>query len=168
MSRWMPDTAAIAPTDPTERQRLRQVLHVVGTEGDRVHLRADRAAACAGCAARAGCATKALAGQTTPETLSLLRPAGMELCPGDEVVVSLPARSFLAAAGLAYLVPPAALALAAGLFTMLGWPDFAIALACIPVLALSFVPLWRAERDGGVASDLQIDRSGAQSAPHTP
>ena len=80
------------------------------------------------------------------------------LRPGDEVVVAMPGQTFLSAAALAYLLPPAALALAAGLGAVLGLPDVAVAALCLPVLGLSFLPLIRAERSGRMSGEVRIER----------
>ncbi|WP_226625223.1 SoxR reducing system RseC family protein [Alloyangia pacifica] len=142
-----------ACSDP---RALRQRLRVTAVSGTRVSLEGARASACRTCAARSGCGAGALAelaGGTM--RLTLPRPEGVRL--GDEVIVALPAAAFLGAAGLAYLLPPAALVLALALFAALGLPDVWSALLCLPVLALSLLPLRRAELRGSVAEALRIE-----------
>ena len=75
--------------------------------------------------------------------------------PGAEVEVSIQAADFLRAAVLAWLLPPAALVALVGLCAALGLSDAIAALLCLPVLALSLLPLALAERRGG-ASALRI------------
>ncbi len=138
-------------------ERLSQTMRVTAVTGDRVRLEAPRAAACHACAARQGCGagalTEMLGGRTV---LDLPRPG--DVAVGQEVRVTLPGSSFLTAAGLAYLLPPAALALGAGVGAALGWSDAVLALVCGPVFAVSFWPLVRAERRGRIIGRLVIER----------
>lgn len=142
-------------------ERLSQTMRVTAVTSDRVRLEAPRAAACSSCAARQGCGTGAFTEVLGGKTVLDLPRTG-DLVVGQEVSVSLPGSSFLAAAGLAYLLPPAALALSAGFGAALGWSDAMLALVCGPVFALSFWPLVRAERRGQIAGRLVIDGPGAR------
>ncbi|MBN9887930.1 SoxR reducing system RseC family protein [Salipiger abyssi] len=144
--------------DCTDDRSLRQVMRVVAVDGDQLRLEGRRATACAQCAARSGCGAGALAELAGSASLRLTLPAPQMLRPGDAVVVALPATRFLAAAGLAYLLPPAALAATAVLARASGLSDGAAALLCLPVLALSLWPLRRAERRGRVLSALRVER----------
>ena len=140
---------------------LSQTLRVYAVGDDRLWLEADRAAACAVCAARAGCGAGALAGllQDAPQLIVL--PRSHDVCrdvyPGDEVVVSIPAGTFLGAVGRAYLVPPLALVLGVALLSWLGLPQLLVAGLSLPLLALSLWPLRWAERRGDLLSRLTID-----------
>ncbi|MEM6677809.1 MAG: SoxR reducing system RseC family protein [Pseudomonadota bacterium] len=151
-------TARLAP-DPAEPEpcTLSQTLTVVALEDGRVVLGIERAAACAGCAARSGCGAAALAEMAPDQRLSVVPPPGLSLVPGDSVVVSMPTAPFLTAAGLAYLLPPAAIAAAAAGFSALGLPDPVVLLLSLLVLALSFLPLRLAEREGGLIADLRVE-----------
>lgn len=144
-------------TAPAHPRALRQTLKVVGVDGSRVRLRADRMSGCANCAARQGCGTGALAEllDTGPLEITLPRPG--TVAPGDEVIVSISGSAFLGATGLAYLLPPAALVVAAGVFSAAGLSDLYTALLCLPVLALSLLPARRADRRGRLASALHIE-----------
>ncbi|MCB1887552.1 MAG: SoxR reducing system RseC family protein, partial [Rhodocyclaceae bacterium] len=74
------------------------------------------------------------------------------------VDVALRGGTFLWASFLAYLLPPAALALAAALATAAGWSDVATAAVCLPVLLLALVPVWLAGRGGRIWRELRIEQ----------
>jgi sigma-E factor negative regulatory protein RseC len=143
-----------ADADP---RLMLQTLRVAAVQNGRAELRLQRASACASCGARKRCATSVLADLSHNEPATLSLPFRDDLKSGDEVVVSLPGNTFLKAAALAYLVPPLALVLSTALLTGLGWPDATVALACIPVLALSLVPLIVAEWRGRTEAALRIE-----------
>jgi len=145
-----------ATQDPEDRRVLRRTLRVASVEGGVIEVEIDRASGCAACAARAGCATGALAELAASAPLRLGLPSGARVQPGDEVVVAIPAGGFLGAVSAAYLVPPLVLVLAVGLFTALGLPDLAVAGLSLPVFALSLWPVRRVERRGRVLADLSI------------
>ncbi|ARE40193.1 Sigma factor RpoE regulatory protein RseC [Rhodovulum sp. P5] len=147
----------LSPADPGEGRALRQKLRVADVDEAVVRLEANRMAGCAHCAARAGCGTGALAEMAGGGLLEIALPRTGAVAPGDEVIVSFSGNAFLGAAGLAYLLPPAALVLAAGLFSALGLSDLVVALSCIPVLALSFLPLRLADRRGRIAAAMRIE-----------
>jgi sigma-E factor negative regulatory protein RseC len=142
--------------DPEDRRALRRALRVASVEDGVIEVEIDRASGCAACAARAGCATGALAEMAAGAPLRLGLPSGASVRPGDEVVVAIPAGGFLGAVGAAYLLPPLVLVLAVGLLTALGLPDLAVAALSLPVFALSFWPVHRIERRGRVLADLSI------------
>ncbi len=147
------DAASPAPRALSERLRVLEVGPA------RLHLAATRAAACASCAAKAGCGAAALGsleGQGHGARLVLPRPAGVSVAVGDLVEVELSGPAFLAAAGLAYLVPVLALVAAVVLAQAMGWPDPGTALAGLVALALGLVPLVVAERRGRLAAALRI------------
>ena len=147
-----------ADTCPTGSARaLHQVMRVTAFTEDRVQVSASRASDCASCAARSGCGAGALAELLGGGAISVDLPRSGPVALGQDVTVSLPARTFLGAAGLAYLLPPSALVLAAAGGAALGWPDAGIAGLCLPVLAASFLPLLRAERRGRMAARLVLD-----------
>jgi sigma-E factor negative regulatory protein RseC len=152
------DDAATRIAEPGagDPRALRQRLRVGGVDGALVRLEADRLSGCAQCAARAGCGAGALAELVGPGPLQIGLPNVAAVAPGDEVVVSISGGAFLGAAGLAYLLPPATLVVAASLFSALGLSDLHVALLCLPVLALSFLPARLADRRGRIASALQI------------
>ncbi|MGF1659248.1 MAG: SoxR reducing system RseC family protein [Rubrimonas sp.] len=136
---------------------MRQTLRVDAVSGDQVRLEATRAPACARCGARSGCGAAAFSDMAGGEALELRAPPGGSLRAGDEVVVTCPAATFLGAAALGYLAPATALAAAAGFGAAAGWSDLATALLCLPALALSFLPLLRAERTGRLRAALRIE-----------
>ncbi|SDF98475.1 SoxR reducing system RseC family protein [Alloyangia pacifica] len=142
-----------ACSDP---RALRQRLRVTAVSKGRISLEGARAAACSGCAARSGCGVGALA-ELAGGRLRLTMPRPEGVMPGDEVIVVLPAAAFLGAAGLAYLLPPAALVMALALCAALGLPDLWSALLCLPVLGVSLLPLRRAELRGAVTEALHIE-----------
>ncbi|TCP43347.1 SoxR reducing system RseC family protein [Rhodovulum marinum] len=144
-------------TAPHEARALRQTLRVVGVEGARVRLAGDRLSGCAACAARAGCGAGALAEMLDAGPLEITLPRGAPVAPGDRVVVAMEGGAFLGAAGLAYLLPPAALVAAAAGFAALGLSDLWVAALCAPVLALALLPAWRADRRGRIAAALRIE-----------
>ncbi len=137
---------------------IRRTLRVASVGEARVALEAKRLTACTTCAARAGCGAGALAEMAGDDILRLELDSHARVAPGDDVVVSMPAGTFLGAAGLAYLLPPAVLVLAVALFSALGLSDGPMALLAVPVLAVSFLPLWRAERTGRLTDDIRIER----------
>ncbi|MEX5729950.1 sigma-E factor negative regulatory protein RseC [Rhodovulum iodosum] len=155
----MPDAPLARQPGPGihDTRTLRQTLRVAAVEGGLVRLEANRLSGCAHCAARAGCGARALAELAGAGPLEIGLPRTADVAPGDEVVVSMSGGAFLGAAGLAYLLPPAALVLAAGVFSALGLSDLWVALACLPVLVLSFLPVHRADRRGRIAAALSID-----------
>ncbi|MEO1677779.1 MAG: SoxR reducing system RseC family protein [Pseudomonadota bacterium] len=138
-----------------DRRALTETLRVAAVEGDQVHLVGDRAAGCRSCAARAGCGAGALT-EVIGGQLRVSVPLTLPVSVGDEVAVALPGATFLGAAALTYLLPPAALALTAGIGAGLGWSDIVTAALCLPVFALTLLPIVRAERRGRVAAELSI------------
>lgn len=124
---------------------LSESLRIVALEPDRVVLAVNRAAGCAACGARKGCAAQALAKASQGPHLALARPLGVALAVGDDVDVSMSGDAFLAAVGLAYLLPAVALVAAVCVAAAAGVSDMGQAAAGIAALALGFVPLARAE-----------------------
>lgn len=124
---------------------LRQRLRVAALDEGMVTLEGERAAACTRCAARSGCGAGALA-EMLGGRQSLRLPQTLPLAVGDEVVVAMESGTFLGAAALAYLVPPAALAALAMLSEAFGLSNGVTAALAVPAFALSFVPLRRADR----------------------
>ncbi|MBB4211549.1 RseC/MucC-like positive regulator of sigma(E) [Rhodothalassium salexigens DSM 2132] len=157
-----------APSDGDPRRALRQTLAVVAVDGDRVRLRAERLTGCAQCAARAGCGAGAWAAVLDSAPLEIALACPEPVAPGDRVVVTMAGGRFLRAAGLAYLVPPLALALTAGLAAALGLSDLTIALLCGPVLAASLLPARLAERRGRAAAELRVEAVFRQPAGDPP
>ena len=156
-TRLTPEPAASDPG--TSPRALSERLRVLEVGPERLHLAATRAAACATCAAKAGCGAAALGsldGFGRGERLVLPRPPGLPVAVGDMVEVELSGNAFLAAAGLAYLLPMLALIAAVVLAQAMGWPDPVMALAAIIALALGLVPLVLAERRGRLAQALRI------------
>lgn len=137
---------------------LRQTLRVVAVGRDRVVLEGNRQSACSHCAARSGCGTAALTEISGGGRLRLDLPRTKTVVrPGDEVVVAMPAAAFLGVAALAYLLPPAAMVIVSGVLSALGWSELAVALSSLLVLAVSLVPLVRAERRGRIKGELRIE-----------
>ncbi|GAA0309289.1 SoxR reducing system RseC family protein [Rhodovulum strictum] len=163
----MPNASRPCPPDQAagDPRALRQTLRVVGVEGAVVRLTADRMSGCAQCAARTGCGAGALAEMADSAPLEIRLPRSVLVAPGDEVVVSMPGNALLGAAGLAYLLPPAALVLAAAIFSGLGLSDLTVALLCLPVLALSLLPARLADRRGGLVSGMRIEEVIAARRP---
>ncbi|MEM9761300.1 MAG: SoxR reducing system RseC family protein [Pseudomonadota bacterium] len=140
-----------------EPRLLSETLRVVAREGDRLVLAVERQAACADCTARAGCAAGVLAEMAPEGHLSVAYPTGLSLAPGQEVVVSLPVAPFVAAAGLAYLLPPATMTLVAGATSAFGWPEPFVAAFALGAFAFGFLPLRWAERRGALLSGLRLE-----------
>lgn len=134
--------------DGSGPRALRERLKVIAVAGDRLHLAADRAAGCTACAMRRGCGAAELAAGAQPRIIEIARPAGVAIAAGDEVDLSLPGGRFLAAAGLAYLLPSLGVVLAALAGMVLNLPDLWVALLCLPALGLALVPFGRAGRRG--------------------
>ncbi|WP_176473921.1 SoxR reducing system RseC family protein [Actibacterium ureilyticum] len=141
---------------------LRQRLQVVALDDGRAALRLERDAGCAACAARAGCGAAALA-QLLGTDRDLSLPGDAPLTAGTDVTVAMERDVFLGAALRAYLIPPVALAGAASVCAALGLSDLATAVICVPALAVSFVPLRRADRRAGRAPVLWLEP--ADTAP---
>lgn len=147
--------AALAPRALSARAR------VVAVANGRLRLVAERGAACGACAARRDCGAGALAEMEPAAVLDIAAPPGLQLAPGDEVEVTIPAGRFLGAAGLAYLLPPVVLVTGTAACAALGLGDLATAAACLPLLALSFLPLVVLERRGGLEGALRITAPAA-------
>ncbi|TCO71610.1 SoxR reducing system RseC family protein [Rhodovulum euryhalinum] len=143
--------------DDLAPRALSERLRVIAVSGGRLHLAADRAAGCAACAMRKGCGAAALSAGVRPAVIEIACPAGILVAPGDEVEVSIPGGRFLAAVGLAYLLPTMAVVIVAALSLALGLSDLWAALLCLPVLALALVPAARAERRGRLSRAMRID-----------
>ncbi len=136
---------------------LRQRLRVAAIEKDFIRLEVDRASACSRCGVRAGCGAGALTEMIGGGRSTIRVPRTRAVRPGDEVIVAMPAGTFLGGMVLAHLLPPASLALAAACFIGLGLPDVVAAVLSLPVLALSLIPLLWAERRGRMSSKLRIE-----------
>ncbi len=145
------------------RDGLQERLKVIGTQGDQVQLQARPVSGCAGCAARGHCGVSALNTLIGARAPVLTLPG--QARPGQEVVVTLPARAFLIGVTLAFLLPAAALALGAVGLSVLGLSDAAVALLCLPLLALALWPLRRLERRGRLAGQLRIVPDGRSQGP---
>ncbi|SOB98386.1 RseC/MucC-like positive regulator of sigma(E) [Rhodobacter sp. JA431] len=150
MTGCTPDLAA----DPAPRA-LSERLRVVAVGPERVTVLADRAAGCAACASRKGCGTGALAQLSRPQLLEIARPEGLEIRPGDELEVMMGGNDFLAAAGLAYLLPAVTLVVGVSIAAGLGAGDLLSGLVGLGALALGFVPVALMERRGRNVAELQ-------------
>ncbi|MBZ4024134.1 hypothetical protein CKO11_16940 [Rhodobacter sp. TJ_12] len=150
MTGCTPETAA----DP-EARALSERLRVVAVGSDRLTVLADRAAGCAACASRKGCGTGALAQLARPQLLEIARPEGLDIHPGDEVEVAMGGNDFLAAAGLAYLLPAVTLVVGVSLAAGAGAGDLVSGLVGLVALALGFVPVALIERRGRRVAELQ-------------
>ncbi|WP_157973694.1 SoxR reducing system RseC family protein [Tropicimonas sp. IMCC34043] len=135
---------------------MRQTLRVTALGDGYVELEGDRAAGCASCASRSSCGSGALAELIGGKQHLRLRQT-LPLSVGDEVVVAMESSAFLGAMTRAYLVPPAALCVVAAVSASLGLSDVATALLCVPALALSALPLVRADRRERAGSALRIE-----------
>lgn len=147
-----------AGSDRPDR-RLRQTLKVAAVTDGQAVVEADRASGCGGCAVSSACAAKALIeiGLARKAEQMALDPAA-RVAPGDSVEVSMPSGAFVTAAALAFLAPALALVAMVGLAAALELSNAMTALLCLPVLALSFWPLARAERRGKLMASLRIER----------
>lgn len=154
----MTDAAAPAHVQPCEGDGgiLRQTLRVTALNDGLVALEGQRAGACAGCAARTGCGAGALA-EMVGGTQTLRVPQTLPLAVGDAVVLAMDRRAFLGAALRAYLLPPAALVATAGMAQAFGLTDMVTALLCLPIFALAFLPLLRADRRGLSEANLWLE-----------
>ena len=135
---------------------LRQTLTVVSVGAGHAELAAFRASGCAACAAKAGCGAGALA-EMLGGSHRLRLPSPMPLVPGDQVVVRMDSGAFLGAALRAYLLPPLSLVGVAAGGAVAGLPDWATAALCLPALALSLLPLARAEGREVARASLRIE-----------
>jgi len=77
-----------------------------------VRVRVEGAPACPRCASGQGCGAGLLAGRRAERELTLERPAGLDLAPGDRVTLTLPGEKLLGASLLAYGLPLKALVVA--------------------------------------------------------
>lgn len=136
---------------------LTQNLRVASVSEGVATLDNPRRSACEKCGARAGCGAGALAEMFPATSPRLPVPPGASIAAGDFVTVTMPGQRFLALASLAYLLPPLTLVLGAGLCVALGLPDLVTAVLCVPLLALSLIPLAYADR---VKPGLQISKMG--------
>lgn len=144
---------------------IRQTLRVVAVTDGRLVLEIEPLAACGGCAVRASCGTVLLAPEGPGNRVIVDCPAHLQFAPGDWVVVSSPVGAFLGAATLAYLLPPATMALSAGALSAAGWPDGAVLAACLVAFVLSFWPVRRAERGGQLRSALRVEGTVPDPSP---
>ena len=135
---------------------LRERLRVLAVEADRLVVVADRMSGCAACAQAKGCGTKALAAMTRAETLAIARPAWAEVSAGDEVEVSVPGNSLLAAAGIVYLVPALAFVGAMAGAAAAGFSDAETAGLALAALGLAFVPMIWIERRAKFTAALRV------------
>ncbi|AMY68797.1 hypothetical protein FALB51S_02463 [Frigidibacter albus] len=143
-------SAGAGPRVICERRR------VLAVAADHLVIDAGRAAGCAACAARPGCGAVALEGMSGPALLSVARPEALAVGPGDEIELAMEGNAFLAAAGLAYLLPAAALVAAVCAAAAAGLSDLSAGALGALALALSFLPLARAERRAGAAGPLVV------------
>jgi sigma-E factor negative regulatory protein RseC len=120
---------------------------VIHSAAGRAEVQVTRRSACGQCGA-AGCAGATLAGlfKARPLVLAVDDPLGT--APGDAVVLGLDEGALVRAAALAYLLPLAALMLAALAAGALGLGDGATLLAALTGLGAG-VPLTRALGRGG-------------------
>ncbi|MCB2100104.1 MAG: SoxR reducing system RseC family protein [Rhodobacterales bacterium] len=134
---------------------LLKSLRVVAVREGWACLESPRGGACASCSGTATCAGAALARLSGPRRTWLpVRSAPVPV--GSRVDVALDGGAFVRASVLAYLLPPAGLAVAAALAAAAGLSDGATALLCLAVLPLTLVPARLAERGGGIWHRMQI------------
>jgi sigma-E factor negative regulatory protein RseC len=152
----MPGGCDTGPGPGADPRTLSQRLRVVAVRADRLHLAADRAAGCASCSARKGCGVPALAEMSPAQVLMIPRPAGLTVAPGDEVELAMAGGAFLGAAALAYLLPAVALVATVSLCSAAGLTDAWSALAGLAALALSFLPVARADRRSALTGALEV------------
>ncbi|WP_232017789.1 SoxR reducing system RseC family protein [Cereibacter sphaeroides] len=107
------------------------------------------------CGARGACGGAAASGPA--RLLEIACPPDLAPRPGDEVEVALSGGRFLAAVGLAYLLPTLAVVIAAGAGLALQLSDLGVALLCLPALALSLIPLALAGRGEGLTEALRVE-----------
>lgn len=113
-----------------------------------MRLQGERETACSSCIAKSGCGVNAISDVLglAPPTIAVAcaRPAEV----GAEVAVSIPGGVFLRAALLAYLLPPAALVIAAAVADSAGLSGGLTALIALAAFALSLLPIRALDRDG--------------------
>ena len=144
------DGLATGPRD------LRERLRVVAVRGESLVVAADRASACAACAEAKGCGTRVLVSLHRTDLMTIARPAGLAVVPGDAVEVALSGNSLLAGVGLAYLLPALAFVIALALATGAGLSDLGAALVGGIVLMFAFLPLVVLERRARLSRALQV------------
>ena len=135
---------------------LRERLRVIAVEPDRLVVVADRMSGCAACAQAKGCGTRALAAMTRSDSLAIPRPAWAEVAAGDEIEVSVPGNSLLAAAGIVYLLPALAFVLAMAAGASAGLRDAETAGLALAALGLSFLPMIWIERRAKFLAALRV------------
>lgn len=102
-----------------------------------VRVRVEAAPACPRCASGKGCGAGLLAGRRAARELSLPRPPGFDLAPGDRVTLTLPGEKLLGASLLAYGLPLLALVVAPVAASKLWGPFGDAGLAAIGAGALA-------------------------------
>ncbi|MEL6979516.1 MAG: SoxR reducing system RseC family protein [Pseudomonadota bacterium] len=137
---------------------LRRRMRVVDRKDGWALLEGERETGCAACAAKTRCGAQGISSLLSAGRARLAAPeSGRSPARiGDEVEVEMCAAAFLRASALAYLLPPASLAAVAAFAAASGLTDAATALLCAPALALSLIPLWLAERAGGLRRSLRV------------
>lgn len=141
--------------DDVAPRALVERLRVVAVGPERLTVLADRAAGCASCAARKGCGAGALAELSRPQLIEIEHPRAFDVHLGDEIEVEMGGNDFLAAAGLAYLLPAVTLVLGVALASGAGFGDLGAGIAGGIALILGFVPVALVERRRKGASDLR-------------
>lgn len=114
---------------------------ITAVHGDRVSLIVDAPLACARCAAGKGCGAGLLGRRAAAKAFELPRPAGLELCVGDEVTLDIQPERLLQASIWAYGLPLAAMLLGPVVAHWLWGPlsDSQLALASLAGLGLAIV-----------------------------
>lgn len=138
-------------------RRLRQPGRVVGVEGGTARIAVDAVAGCGTCAARSGCATRAVNELGGRQRTELCLPVPGTVTPGQPVLVTMPASDFLAAATLALLLPATAFVGAIWLCSVLLLSAVHAVPLCAGTVLLSLCPLWRAERSGRIRGRLRVE-----------
>lgn len=160
-------------TFPEAARILLAPARIVASRNGRALIEADRETACGACSAKAGCGTLALSrAMPIGPRRSVLDLPVSSCCSqaGDRAFVAISGEDFVKLSLLAHLVPPAALAATALVSSLAGWSDMTTAALCIPVFALSLIPLRIAERakPGPARLWLETDPAGRHetSTPH--
>jgi len=143
---------------PGEPARLlRQPGRVVGLEDGMARIAVDPVAACRGCAARSGCASRAVMDMGGHDVTEMRLPASTAMRMGDPVCVTMPGADFVVAAALALLLPAAAFVAAIWLCSVLAIAVLPAALLCATAMLIALWPVVRSERSGRLVARLQVE-----------
>lgn len=125
------------PADVTGRRMVEGVARVVSIDGGRAWLEAESTGACAGCSAKAGCASGSKTSRRVPRRFAMTNDFDGRI--GDRIVVGIPEGALLRASATAYLLPLLTMLAAAVVAEGMGGGDAAAALAAAAGLGLGLL-----------------------------